>query len=154
MCNYRNQLFRGQPISTVLLSDSTKLPSKRAMWSEENLRAAMEAITEGKMSQYAAAEFYNIPRTTLRDHLLSGSTVKRTGRYPTLNREQEKQLLNRLRDKNKRLKLTTKMICREAFIFCEEYNLKHNFNKNIGLAGRDWLKPFLERHPEIFIVQK
>ncbi|KAK9892553.1 hypothetical protein WA026_020536 [Henosepilachna vigintioctopunctata] len=37
----------------------------------------------------------------------------------------------------------------QVFIFCEKYELKHNFTKDIGLASKDWLKMFLKRHPEI-----
>ncbi|KAG6441727.1 hypothetical protein O3G_MSEX001987 [Manduca sexta] len=127
------------------------MPPKRATWSEESMRAVMEAVKNGQMSQNSAAKYHNIPRKTLWNHLISGSTVKKIGRKPVLNRKQENQLVSRLTDKNKISKLTSKLIRREAFVFCEERRLKHNFNRKTGLAGKDWLRPFLERHPEISI---
>ncbi|XP_037296959.1 uncharacterized protein LOC119190041 [Manduca sexta] len=133
----------------AVMEDPFKVPTKRAMWSEESLRAAMKAVQEGHMTHYAAAELYNIPRSTLWDHLVSGKTVKRTGRYPVMNTEQEEHLVGRLIDKSKTQKLTNKIIRREAFIMCQEWKLKHNFNLKTGLAGIDWLRMFLKRHPEI-----
>jgi hypothetical protein len=44
---------------------------KRAIWSEEQLKAAMNAVDEG-ISVKRASEIHKIPRRTLRDHVKSG----------------------------------------------------------------------------------
>lgn len=126
------------------------MPSKRvrATWSEESLRAAMVAVEEGHLTQCAAAELHGIPRQTLAGHLRTGNSVKRMGRITLLNEMEENILVNRLMNlSNNGLALTSKIICREAFAYCEENNIRHNFNS--GLAGKKWLRGFLKRHPVI-----
>lgn len=126
------------------------MPPRRAPWTQENLRSAMAAVQRGQLTQRGAAERYNIPRRTLRNHLKSGNTMRCLGRRSIMTEAQECDLVNRIiRFANIGMPLTPKLIRRQAFIFCEKYELKHNFNADIGLAGKDWLKMFLKRHPEI-----
>ncbi|KAK9879726.1 hypothetical protein WA026_006786 [Henosepilachna vigintioctopunctata] len=67
-----------------------------------------------------------------------------------MNEAQECDLVNRIiRFANKGMSITPMLIRSQAFIFSEKYELKHNFNKDIGLASKDWLKMFLKRHLEI-----
>ena len=58
---------------------SSPLPAKkkRALWSENSLVSAMAALKNGELSQREAASRYNIPRRTLRNHLISGKSKKR-----------------------------------------------------------------------------
>ncbi|KAK9752317.1 CENP-B N-terminal DNA-binding domain [Popillia japonica] len=70
-------------------------PKKRGPWSEESLKNALEGI-KGDMSVLKVAQQYDIPRRTLRNHLLSGSTVKKLGRRSLLNKNQEAELFNRI----------------------------------------------------------
>lgn len=50
---------------------------KRALWTEDNLVAAMRAVRNGT-SSYQASSQYGIPRRTLRNHLKSGVLKKKT----------------------------------------------------------------------------
>lgn len=137
-------------ICVTLLQILIKMPPKRAQWTEDNLRAALAAIERGQLTQRAVAERYNIPRRTLRNHINSKSTIKRLGRSSILTIDQEKDLVQRIiRFANIGVPVTPKVIRRQAFLFCENYDIKHNFNKDSGIAGKDWLKMFLKRNPEI-----
>lgn len=109
----------------------------------------MEAVKEGQLLQCAAAKLYNIPRQTLRDHLRSGKFVKRFGRTAVLNEIEESELVKRITESaNAGTTITPKLIRMEAFNYCEEKNKEHRFNQHSG-AGRNWLKKFLERHPQL-----
>ena len=57
----------------------------RALWSEEQLKAAMNAVDEG-ISVKRASEIHKNPRRTLRDHVKSGSRVRKLGRNPYLTK--------------------------------------------------------------------
>lgn len=41
------------------------------------------------------------------------------------------------------------MIRFQAYAFCEKFNIPHNFNKEKRIAGKGWLRMFLERNPTI-----
>lgn len=72
------------------------MPPKRALWSEDDLIAAVRAVQRGTLSTYKAAERYKVPRRTIRNNLQSGSLKKRLGRKPILNDEEEAQLVQRI----------------------------------------------------------
>ncbi|KAK9886487.1 hypothetical protein WA026_016769 [Henosepilachna vigintioctopunctata] len=76
--------------------------------------------------------------------------MRRLERRSIMNEAQECDFVNRIiRFAHIGMSLTPMLIRRQAFIFCEKYELKHNFNKDIGIASKGWLKMFLKRHPEI-----
>ncbi|KAJ2952374.1 hypothetical protein O0L34_g4658 [Tuta absoluta] len=122
---------------------------KRATWTEDNLAAAIRAIRNG-CSTYKASSEYGIPRRTLRNHVSSGSVVKRLGRHTVLTPEEENNFVERIiKFSDLGIPMTPKMIRIQAFAFCEKYNIAHNFNSNTGYAGKGWLRLFLKRHPEL-----
>lgn len=45
--------------------------------------------------------------------------------------------------------LTTKRLREIAYDFAEKNNRPHRFNKEEKLAGKEWLRGFLKRHPEL-----
>lgn len=57
---------------------NTMSPRKRGNWSEEALQQALQAIENGTKVM-TAAKLYCIPRRTLRNHISSGSQIKRVG---------------------------------------------------------------------------
>ncbi|CAK1582436.1 unnamed protein product [Parnassius mnemosyne] len=106
------------------------------LWTEGGLQAAMNAVQRGQLSQRAAASRHNIPRRTLRDHL------KR--------KHQENDLVERIKRFAKiGVPLTPKFIRKQAYMFCETYKIKNNFNNSKRIAGTDWLRYFLKRNPSI-----
>lgn len=128
------------------------LPRKRGeQWTEDALNAAIRAVQRGQLGQRAAASKYNIPRRTLRNHLdASEIVVKRFGRKPILTTAQEQDLCVKIMEFAKMgIPLTPKFVRKQAFIFCDRNDIKHNFNIINKIAGPDWLKHFLKRNPSI-----
>ncbi|CAH2100623.1 unnamed protein product [Euphydryas editha] len=114
------------------------------------MKAAINAVQKGRLTQRVAAARYNIPRRTLRDHLKTGQEIKRFGRKPILTKKQEEDLAARIkRFANIGIPLTTKFIRKQAFLFCERYDITNNFGSSKRVAGVDWLRSFLKRNPSI-----
>lgn len=125
-------------------------PKKRALWSQQQLKAAMASVSSGELSVRAASRLYSIPRRTLRNHMITGSTEKKVGRSTFLSGDQEKDLTIRI----KRLAeigmpLTGKVLRRSVFTFCEKNKIAHPFLKEKKMAGRKWMTLFLKRNPDI-----
>ncbi|KAK9687122.1 hypothetical protein QE152_g36689 [Popillia japonica] len=45
------------------------------------------------------------------------------------------------------------MVRRMAYDLAEQLNIGHSFNRNKGLAGRDWLRSFLTRNPDLAFLE-
>lgn len=72
------------------------MPSKRALWFENNLKVAVRAEQKGTMSPYKAAETYKELRRTIKNYLKTGSLKKVLGRETTLSEDQETKLISRI----------------------------------------------------------
>lgn len=119
-------------------------------WSEDDLKKALNAVTTNQLSQRAAAAKFNIPRRTLRNHLKTGSSIKKIGRSCVLTRSMEKDLVSRIKKfADIGMPMTPKVIRKQAYVFCQENGIKHTFNDRKGSAGRVWLSKFLKRNPDI-----
>ncbi|CAH2244953.1 jg20387 [Pararge aegeria aegeria] len=64
-------------------------------WSREALNEAVEAVRSGRMSGYAAASTFSIPRKTIMDHVTGrrGQKSLSLGRPPVFKYETEKMML-------------------------------------------------------------
>lgn len=131
-----------------------KLRRIYGQWTEQNLKAAINAIKSKKMSENKAAKHYGIPKPTIRRHIQSGSTVKRLGRNTILNKEEENDFVNDLiAFKESKIPLTSIFVRRQAFLFCKKLNKKLYLpHKKTGTVGNSWLNAFLKRHPEVKAV--
>lgn len=135
-------------LDSVLETMSLSKP-KRATWTEDNLAEAVRAVSRG-LSTYKASSQYGIPRRTLRNHVASGNVQKHLGRHTILGKDEERDFVKRIiKFAELGIPMTPKMIRVQAFAFCEKFNIKHNFNKNTGRAGKGWLRLFLKRNPEL-----
>lgn len=68
----------------------------------------------------------------------------------TFSSAQEEELVEYIKLMESRLfGLTTKDLRRLAFQLAEKNNIKHTFNQGDQMAGLDWLKGFLKRHPDL-----
>lgn len=77
----------------------------------------------------------------------TGSVVKRIGRNPVFTKAQEMDLVKRVKKFSKTgMPLTSKNICRHAYLFCKENNIKNCFNDKKSAAGKEWLNNFLARN--------
>ncbi|XP_026328035.1 uncharacterized protein LOC113236244, partial [Hyposmocoma kahamanoa] len=129
---------------------STSKKKRGESWTEDGMRAAIKAVQRCQLTQRAASTSYNIPRRTLRDHLKIGSVTKRLGRKPIFTDTQESDLVARIKRFAKiGVPLTPKFIRKQAYLFCERYDIKNNFNEVKRIAGADWLRLFLKRNPSI-----
>lgn len=119
-------------------------------WSQSDMKNALEEIKNSRMSERAVALKYNIPRRTLKNHMKSGSAVKRMGRKAIFTEAQEKDLAERIKRFSKiGVPLTPKLIRRHAYLFCKKHNIQNCFSDQKSTAGRKWLKNFLARNKDI-----
>lgn len=116
-------------------------------YSLETLKRAVEEIRSGSMTAKRAATTYNIPLSTIRDHLKGRRGLKSSsfGRPPAIPEEHERRLANGLR------KLETwgfGLSRGEVLNIVEEYvtrnKLKTPFKHN--KPGEDWFISFKKRH--------
>ncbi|KAL7635492.1 UNVERIFIED_CONTAM: hypothetical protein RMT77_014561 [Armadillidium vulgare] len=145
-------LFRSRPQTSGIhdqnIQENHVMSPKRALWSENDLVSAVQAVERGLLSTYKAAERYKVPRRTIRNHLQTGSLKKTLGRKSILSDDQETELVNRIM-RFSEVPVTSLIVRRLVFKFCELNNIKHNFNPSAKVAGNDWFKAFMKRHPEI-----
>ena len=117
----------------------------------ENLRRAVEEVKNKRLTLGKAAAQFSVPKTTLFKQL-KGTVVKtsKKGRHAVFNYEQEQQLETYIIECCKPFYgITPISLRRIAFRFAEANKLKHNFNKNTQLAGKDWYYGFMARRSSI-----
>jgi len=69
-----------------------------------------------------------------------------------LTYDQEEELVLLLKDmENHLFGLTVTDVRRLVFVFCEKNNISNTFNRDDGMAGRNWMKLFFTRHPELSV---
>lgn len=112
---------------------------------------AITEVNDGTMSIREASTLYQIPRSTLQRRLKSNNVTKTLGRYQSIfSPQQETEILQHvIYLENRFFGATTRDVRAMAFELAEKNNINHPFDRNKGLAGRDWLAGFRQRHPEI-----
>lgn len=133
--------------------------SNRLQWSESDMLLAINSILEGRMGYLKAANTYNVPKTSLEDRvkkIRKGSSKDVVFKKCPVEKkcvftdEMENMLVDHIKTMESRLfGLTKTDLRRLAFQLAERNNLSHPFNKEIGLAGLDWVSGFLKRHSEL-----
>lgn len=83
-------------VSAIMVSNY-KRKTNKGSYSKETLRAAVQAVKNGHVSGYKAAQIYNIPRMTIMDHVYN-RRIKSTslGRNTALTLEVEANLVSLL----------------------------------------------------------
>jgi len=133
-----------------------RFKGKNGLWTEENLKLAVKQVLVDKMSKKKAARLNNIPRPTLIRHLkkvkLGLGVKKQPGRPTVLSEEHEDELVSLIQDMESRLfGLTVTDIRRLVFLFCTRNDVANTFNQQDGMAGRNWMKYFFIRHPQLTV---
>ncbi|XP_076814279.1 uncharacterized protein LOC143460585 [Clavelina lepadiformis] len=124
-------------------------------WDEEAMRHAIGAVRDGTMGIKKAAEQFHVPKTTLLRRLKKKNKIalgsrKMLGRSTDLPEEIENQLAKHIEDMEAKFYgLTSMDLQKLAFQIAEANNISTRFNKEKKIAGYDWVKGFLKRHPEI-----
>jgi len=69
-----------------------------------------------------------------------------------LSDDEEEELVALLQDMESRLfGLTISDVRHLVFVFCEKNGISNTFNRNDGMAGRNWIKLFFSRHPQLSV---
>lgn len=130
----------------------TPKEKKKRLWSEENMKKAIEAIRTKKMGWKKAAKTFEVPKTTLMRLSMEkyGEPAKaasvRAGRPTVLPPELEEQLVKYcLVMESTFFGLTRRDLRRMAYQLAERNGIKHPFGQ-LNMAGRAWLDLFLKRH--------
>lgn len=128
--------------------------TERASYSKETLSEALKAIKDGRKIREVGRSF-GIPESTLRKQMLSNQPkFPRIGRKAVFSPEIEQDLAEYILKLCKLFYgITQKQLRRLAFKYAEEHNIPHSFNREKGLAGKDWLYGFLKRHSNISLRQ-
>ena len=126
-----------------------------ASYSANHLRDAVAAVRGGQSLRGAAKEF-GIPPRTLRRHRQGGVTqpgVSRLGRMRAVfDEEFEEELVATIQRSEKEMYgLSTRDVRRLAFNVADKMGKHTPFNKKTGMAGLDWLRNFMKRHPALSI---
>ena len=112
-------------------------PSKRKLWTEEQMLAAIYSVEEDGLSGNRAADMHGVPRSTLKDRL-SGRVVHgvKPGPQPYLSADEERQLAEYLIQASKIGYGKTRL----------------NVGKLIGSSiSNGWWQRFLQRNPTITV---
>lgn len=121
----------------------------RAKWSEDMMEEALQLLRLGH-SQESVSQRIGIPRRTLRNHLKTGSKKRVLGAKSILTKQQENDLVEKIiKFAQKGFPLTPRVLRRCVYKFCEMHNIPHKFNREKQLAGKEWYRSFMKRHPNI-----
>ena len=63
-------------------------------WIDVTLQKAMDAVTDHGMKVMATVRAFDIPASSLRDHLYGKTTSRQRGNLPTLKPDEEKKLVD------------------------------------------------------------
>ncbi|XP_062551176.1 uncharacterized protein LOC134216251 [Armigeres subalbatus] len=121
----------------------------RRSWTIDKLSQAMMAVNYG-VSQNQAAKEYGIPKRTLRRYLKKASEESLGSFTTVFTSQQEEQLVAYAIQMGECFYgLSPKEVRSLAFQLAERNNISHPFDQQLKLAGPDWLKSFLRRHPTL-----
>lgn len=126
-------------------------------WDAEAMKKAIEAVQKGEMNFSKAATVYNIPRSTLKRRV-KNKNVKATdnkkllGCCAVFTEEQEMELVNVIFEMEEKFgKLSFLDVRSLAYQLAEKKQLRHTFSQAKRIAGKDWLRGFRKRHPEVVL---
>nr|CAI5850855.1 unnamed protein product [Callosobruchus analis] len=119
------------------------------------MEQALKAYREKLMGFNECCRTYTIPKPTFRRHLLSlnknaNENIIQKGRMTIFNKNVEHQLEQHILNLEARLfGVTITDVRRLAFQIAEQNNIRHNFNKETGMAGKAWYYAFMKRHKNL-----
>ena len=128
--------------------------TSRQSWTSEAMQKAVEAIRAGEMGTLRASKQFNVPRTTLQRCLKSSIVTKmRLGsKLPVFSPETEAELVQHIKDMDSRFfGFTTGALRRVVYQFAEINHLQHPFSREDKSAGKDWLRGFFARNPQLSV---
>lgn len=117
----------------------------------EDLMPTIQDVKSKKLTLGKAATKYSVPKTTLFEQVRQDLFKEPKKDWRSIfNKNQEDQLEKYILNCYKSFYgITPKSLRNIAFMFAEANKLKHTFNKESQLAGKDWYYSFMSRHPSI-----
>ncbi|CAH1963196.1 unnamed protein product [Acanthoscelides obtectus] len=135
-----------------------KKKSSRCSWSKESTKQAIDAALSKTIGHRKASQLYGVPQTTLERYVVKTrkgevSLNSTPGNFkPVFSKKEEDELVRYIKEMEKRLFGLTTVVPRKLVYQLAEKNSKaHNFNHDKMMAGVDWLKGFMKRHPDLSI---
>ncbi|GBP08843.1 hypothetical protein EVAR_78245_1 [Eumeta japonica] len=131
-----------------------KKKSSRGSWSVESMKQAIESVLSKSAGYRKAAQLHGVPQTTLERHVTKirkgeVSLNSTPGNFkPIFSKEEEEELVRYVKDMEKRLSVVLRKF---AYQLAEKSGKAQNFNHVKKIAGVDWLKGFMKRHPDLSI---
>lgn len=107
----------------------------KGLWTADNLKSAIEAVTSGNMGVNEDAKNFSIPKTTLKRRLKNSNKEKfnRLGPDSMLGAEAEEKLAKHIKKLQKSGFCPTKQDVREmAYKLAVQLGVKNRFNDNEG----------------------
>jgi hypothetical protein len=143
--------------SSSMAQETTK---RRRTWTNDQLKAAIEACMSGEIGYLKAQTTFGVPRGTLHRFIkLKKSNPNldfddllgiKLGRKPVFSLQLEKELTSYCLEMERRFfGLTKSDVLRIAYQLAESYGVSAPFNKESKTAGRKWFNNFLRRNPDI-----
>lgn len=131
--------------------------TKNYSYTVDTLKEALNAIKKDGRKIRDAGRHYNIPEATLRKYLakpMDEIQQPSLGRKSVIPSNVELQMVEFIVQLcNMFYGLTPKDLRRLTFKYVEDNGISHSFNKELCLAGKDWMYNFLKRHPSIKLRQ-
>jgi len=126
--------------------------SSRGSWSHGSMVEAAKAVQNG-MNLYRASVEYGLPRNTLRARVNGDASKKAYEKPCVLGAANEQALVDRIIYLQRLgFGLTITDVRRLAFDFVQKTNIHGSlFNADKKIAGWDWYRAFMQRHPEITV---
>jgi hypothetical protein len=131
----------------VLASNRRVRLKKNGNWTDQQLEKALSAITDDGLKIGEASRVYNIPATSLRNHLWGTTNGRHRGICPTLKHDEEQKLVEfifKMQEIGYPL-TTTDLRVKVA----QATQARQTPWSATGLPGSGWLRSFRKRHPEI-----
>lgn len=117
-------------------------------WTEEEMKAAIDEVQSGKMTQYRAAKLYKIPRQTLNDRLTNKVKSGNVGRPIRLSVAEEKEIVEAcIIFSEWGYGIGKKEVISIVADYCKSKKKPSIFPNDV--PGRRWWSGFLKRNPEI-----
>jgi len=125
----------------------------RALWSEEDLRSAIEDVRNGRGSVRQVSRTYKVHVRTLMRRMASGNLSKeKLGRKSCLTSVHEASFVKYIKNMEKYgFAVTSVDVKKLAFSFALQNKIPNSFNIDKKQVGHDWFVSFMQRHPELSI---
>ena len=119
---------------------------RRKEYTAEDVEQAVKAHQEEGISLRQASERYNVPKSTIKDHLMDNHSSE-IGRPTVLSKEEELQLLEKVQVMSDwGFPLTGKDLCHFVKAYLDKRGVVTRFRNN--MPTRKWVNLFLSRHPQ------